>query len=52
MPDTSSMVSGMTNLSDAVGALAEGTSSRASGVDVLTGGALELSAGAAAVGPG
>ena len=52
MPDTSSMVSGMTNLSDAVGALAEGTSSLASGVDELTGGAQDLSSGAAAFGQG
>ena len=52
MPDTSSMVSGMTNLSDAVSALAEGTSSLASGVDELTGGAQSLSSGAAAFGQG
>ena len=52
MPDTSSMVSGMTNLSDAVSALAEGTSSLASGVDELTGGAQDLSSGAAAFGQG
>ena len=52
MPDTSSMVSGMTNLSDAVGALAEGTSSLASGVDELTSGAQDLSSGAAAFGQG
>ena len=42
----------MTNLSDAVGALAEGTSSLASGVDELTGGAQDLSSGAAAFGQG
>lgn len=52
LPDTDTMVSGMTNLSDAVGALAEGTASLASGVDELTGGAKSLSSGAAAFGQG
>ena len=52
MPDTSSMVSGMDDLSSAVSRLAEGTSSLASGVDQLTKGAKDLASGSAAFGEG